>query len=368
MRGERILKKLFLILLILFFSIFLVSCDAFTIPSNLETNDTEQTETDTRDESLLEQQLRTIYELALESSIFEGTYEEWLETVRGPQGLPGEDGKTVVLRILDSIIQWQNEGDSSWEDLYDLSLLQGTDGITPIIEINDDGFWVINGTVTSFIAGIQESDQYVSINFDTDGGVLPNSYQYSMEIIKWTTMTLPIPTKEGYVFKGWFVGDSINDSQFYNQYPITSDITLTAKWEFDSEYGQEEVLNHFYLRKVNETSTQVTYELVLSGIVETCGFDLLVYYSNVVQYNSHVNSSLNVVANTNVNGELHFNYVGSSQNLSEEIIVTTITFDKDISGGLILEIDLVQIIKLSENGIDIIETEGRTTTYVEMIE
>ncbi len=41
--------------------------------------------------------LKQIYQLASVSNAFEGTYEDWLETVRGPQGLPGIDGKTPYI-------------------------------------------------------------------------------------------------------------------------------------------------------------------------------------------------------------------------------------------------------------------------------
>ena len=48
-------------------------------------------------DSPLTVQLQYIYHLAVEASAFTGTYEEWLETVRGPEGAPGEDGKEVAM-------------------------------------------------------------------------------------------------------------------------------------------------------------------------------------------------------------------------------------------------------------------------------
>ena len=43
-------------------------------------------------------------------------------------------------------------------------------------------------------------------------------------------MTLPVPTKEGYEFKGWYL-----DSEFATEYnfstPVTSDLVIYAKWE-----------------------------------------------------------------------------------------------------------------------------------------
>jgi len=69
-------------------------------------------------DSELTQILKHIYQLAIDSNTFEGTYEEWLETVRGPQGLPGEKGQ---------------------------------DGYTPYI--GENGNWFINDLDTQVFAG-----------------------------------------------------------------------------------------------------------------------------------------------------------------------------------------------------------------------
>ena len=55
-----------------------------------------------------------IYQLALADG-YEGTYEQWLESIKGPAGQDGADGK---------------------------------DGHTPIINIGDDGYWYIDGVNT----------------------------------------------------------------------------------------------------------------------------------------------------------------------------------------------------------------------------
>ncbi|MEF3692611.1 MAG: InlB B-repeat-containing protein, partial [Acholeplasmataceae bacterium] len=67
--------------------------------------------------------LKHIYQLSLDSDFFDGTYEEWLETVRGPQGLPGEDGE---------------------------------DGDTPYI--GENGNWFIDQTDTGVFAGYYYPD------------------------------------------------------------------------------------------------------------------------------------------------------------------------------------------------------------------
>ena len=60
------------------------------------------------------------YEIAVEHG-FQGTEEEWLESLRGEDGQDGQDGQ-------------------DGED--------GEDGTTPTIEISEDGYWVINGEKT----------------------------------------------------------------------------------------------------------------------------------------------------------------------------------------------------------------------------
>lgn len=72
--------------------------------------------------------LKGIYQLAVQASAFTGTYEEWLETVRGPQGIPGIDGRTTQLRVNGTSLQWKYIDETVWIDLFDLGTLKGQDG------------------------------------------------------------------------------------------------------------------------------------------------------------------------------------------------------------------------------------------------
>ncbi|MBQ8414806.1 MAG: InlB B-repeat-containing protein, partial [Clostridia bacterium] len=65
------------------------------------------------------------------------------------------------------------------------------------------------------------------VTFSLDGGVAGEGYTESVEIGDGKTLTLSTPTREGYNFLGWYSGDTkVTEST-----PITSDMTLTAKWE-----------------------------------------------------------------------------------------------------------------------------------------
>jgi hypothetical protein len=89
------------------------------LTTNVETT-TEETST-----SVLSAQLNYIYNLAVDSGNFDGTYEEWLESVQGPQGEPGRE---ISLQVSQGYIQWQYAGESVWNNLIEISSLIGPQG------------------------------------------------------------------------------------------------------------------------------------------------------------------------------------------------------------------------------------------------
>ena len=119
----------------MFFVMFgLSGCDLFggnttEITSTTITTVTTTTVTTTEEPSELTLQLMAIYNLAVEADAFEGTYEQWLETVRGPQGIPGESGREVILQVASGYIQWKYVGDATWTNLVSLTSLTGANGI-----------------------------------------------------------------------------------------------------------------------------------------------------------------------------------------------------------------------------------------------
>jgi len=66
--------------------------------------------------------LYSIYQLAIEAEAFEGTYEEWVESIRG------EDGREVLFQVSETHIEWKYEGESEWQSLILLSDLSGPAG------------------------------------------------------------------------------------------------------------------------------------------------------------------------------------------------------------------------------------------------
>ena len=234
-------------------------------------------------------QLQAIYQLALEASSFSGTYEEWLESIRGEQGDPGINGKSVVLRLEQGMIQWQLEGDTSWIDLLNIEELKGEDGLNIIsAQINENNeliftysddssinlgvinnahtvifkdmfgyvidIYIINDHESVVAPDVPEREGYTFTHWDgiytdiTENQTItaiyvPNQYTVTLEfndgtnsqtienVLHGTSIDLPEPQRIGFIFKGWYLGESINDAQFTNQTPVEKNITLYARYD-----------------------------------------------------------------------------------------------------------------------------------------
>lgn len=93
--------------------------------------------------------------------------------------------------------------------------------------------WTLDGKDFSFtmkinkditLKAVWELIEYVTINFDTDGGDIIEA----LKIEKYSKIdNLPIPNKEGYKFIGWY----LDELEFDNDKKIDKDITLKAIYE-----------------------------------------------------------------------------------------------------------------------------------------
>ena len=116
------------------------------------------------DSSNLNNEVYRIYQLA-QNSGYEGTYEEWLDSIKG------EKGDNIELRVENGYIQWKATGETTWKNLVSIEDLKGkdgsagNDGVTPTITINEEGYWVINGETSNVLAvGVNPT-----IEISTDG-------------------------------------------------------------------------------------------------------------------------------------------------------------------------------------------------------
>lgn len=213
-------------------------------------------------------------------------------SIIGPKGDDGVDGKEVMLRVSEGFIQWKYDADLEWDNLISLTVLtgpmgpNGTDGTNGIdgreLEVNavnhvlyyryvGSETWIPLFDLTDYLP----TTTMVTITFDLDEGELPEPHESSINIVYGTSMVLPIPTKEGYVFKGWYTGTTINDGQFFNYIPITQSMTLYALWEESNPivgdlevfFYVDGVLYHKYEQVVNGTSIVGPSEPTKSGFL-----------------------------------------------------------------------------------------------------
>jgi uncharacterized repeat protein (TIGR02543 family) len=204
-------------------------------------------------ESELIKQQKEIYQIAVEVG-YDGTFDEWLESIQGEQTVPEKDGKDVELNVKDGFIKWRKKGDTDWYNLVSLESLLGSKGLNgkkielnvskthiqwrylgeesykDLIElsiINIDSGKVIKGVeinnlgeliviytddVTQNLGKILKSFQVQFVDYN---GTLINTQQviYSMDAI------LPkSPIRLGYKCVGW-------DKEFIN---VKSDLIVTA--------------------------------------------------------------------------------------------------------------------------------------------
>ena len=69
-----------------------------------------------------------------------------------------------------------------------------------------------------------------TVSFDLNGGEAGEDFAESVEVSDGETLTLPIPTREGYTFIGWYSGKT----EVTEDTPIKEDLDLCAKWEIKS--------------------------------------------------------------------------------------------------------------------------------------
>lgn len=170
---------------------------------------------------------KSAYELAVENG-FEGSLEEWLTSLvgssgeDGTDGADGEDGAPGADGVgIDRIEKTGSDGNVDTYTIY------FTDGETTT-------FTVTNAPVEEIVM--------VTVTFDADGGIISGytyielnatevSGVYTVELESGESIEqLPKPTKTGYRFTGWYTGDSVNDSRWFNNLSIVSDMTLYAGW------------------------------------------------------------------------------------------------------------------------------------------
>jgi len=142
--------------------------------------------------------------------------------------------------------------------------------------------------ILSFVLLTGCSTKIFVVTFDTNGG----NEITSIEVAKKETATKPTdPTKEGYDFVGWYIGEE----EYNFQSPVTDNLTLTAKFEikeytitFDANGGSDvAALTVKYNEKAQKPNDPVKE-----------GYNFLGWYNGEVAYTfeESVVSNLTLVA------------------------------------------------------------------------
>jgi len=173
-------KRIFHILLVFMISLGLIGCNGLST-TNITTTISSTITTQTND------QIHEIYLLALEAEQTDLTYAEWLESIKGDQGLPGADGKEVLLRVYDNLIQWQHVGDSTWNDLIVLSELIGPEGVAGV-DAREISLQVDSGNIQWQYSGAETWTNLISLDILTGASGLDGSevvFQIGSGFIQW---------------------------------------------------------------------------------------------------------------------------------------------------------------------------------------
>lgn len=126
--------------------------------------------------------------------------------------------------------------------------------------------------------------------FDSQGG----SYcGYKTGIQENAYITLPTPTREGYIFSGWYTeSDFLGVPYYYSYYPVTENMVFYAKWTrrpisyITAQYvGEPVIINNYVDRK--DVQVRAYYSDGTSFIVEPEDEDL--YLTNdLIQYTGNI--------------------------------------------------------------------------------
>ncbi len=153
-------------------------------------------------------------------------------------GTDGKDGREVELRVDEArnYIQWRYKDEETWYDLISLEALTGEQGNAGLnglsaYEIYKQYYPDYEKTeeewIDDLVNGRLATVEKVKITFELNGGQGISE----MEVVKGRTVDLPLPSRCGYRFLGWYSGDGVFDGKFTHFLPVVKDLTLYAKWE-----------------------------------------------------------------------------------------------------------------------------------------
>ena len=108
----------------------------------------------------------------------------------------------------------------------------GSDGLVDTYTITFTDGTSTTFTVTNGASGSATTPTSFKVNFNVNGGVMPSDYKAEdyLAIEKGTLLDLPLPTRDGGAFAGWYTGYLPTDGVWSAATPVVKDLTLIAKW------------------------------------------------------------------------------------------------------------------------------------------
>ncbi len=184
----------------------------------------------------LEYKLRQIYATGVSQGAITTSYEEWLESIRGEDGLTPFIGENGNWWIGETDTNVRAEGKSAYE-LY--------------CEAHPEYVGDLDQWLDDLVNGRLGDKEYHTVTFDSNGG----SEVESQQVLHGEKVSKPEdPTKENCSFEGWY--DENNDYWVFNGHSITSDITLHAEWKTVAELK----VSPTYAQIERNDSFQITVE------------------------------------------------------------------------------------------------------------
>lgn len=83
---------------------------------------------DAVEEIVIDEEFSAIYALFLATTTEIVSYDEWLLSIKGADGLDGADGRSTEFNVSDTHLQWRYIGESTWRNMISLSMLTGPMG------------------------------------------------------------------------------------------------------------------------------------------------------------------------------------------------------------------------------------------------
>ncbi len=259
---------------------------------------------------------------------------QFLLTIKGEQGEQGEPGQNGQQGQ-------QGENGENGEDGAAWLVGEGA----PTASMGVDGDFYLDKTdavIYQKIAGVWEYVLTIRGESGGEEGETPTVEKVTVTYSSGTDITyasvevtkgeyldeLPTPTREGYVFLGWYLGEGVNAGQVTNVTPILRDMDLVARWAQEgtgenggeNEGGENETtptlnISDYYQAQVNSAIeikgnytgevTSVRKTLMIANSGEMLSFDYAIQ-SGILTEDSYLN-----VENGDIFGALVFTQSGN---------------------------------------------------------